>query len=71
MNVPLTRTEASVFGGGNKVTTWDYDNDYDTIPNENPTGLLSRIIEQGYTKDINNTTQAYEYVTIFTYNAKG
>jgi RHS repeat-associated protein len=71
MNVPLTRTEVSVLGGGNKVTIWDYDNDYDATANESPTRLLSRIVEQGYTKDINNTTQAYEYVTTFTYNAKG
>jgi RHS repeat-associated protein len=71
MSVPLTRTEASVFGSGNKVTIWDYDNDYDATANESPTRLLTRIVEQGYTKDINNTTQAYEYVTTFTYNAKG
>ena len=71
MNVPLTRTETSVLGGGNKVTIWDYDSDYDATANESPTRLLSRIVEQGYTKDINNTTQAFEYVTIFTYNAKG
>ncbi len=71
MNVPLTRTEASVLGGGNKVTIWDYDDDYDATANESPTLLLSRIVEQGHTKDINNTTQAYAYVTTFTYNAKG
>ncbi len=72
MNVPLTRTEPSVLGfGGNKVTIWDYDNDYDTTPNESPTRLLSRIIEQGYTADLNGTVISYEYITTFTYNAKG
>jgi len=72
MNVPLTRTEASVLQpGGTKATLWDYDDDYDPIPNQSPTRLLSRIVEQGYTKDAHGSTQPYEYVTIFTYNPKG
>jgi len=71
MNAPLTRTEPSVLGAGNKVTTWDYDNDYDSIPNENPTELVGRVVEQGFTKDESNNTIPYEYVTTLTYNAKG
>ena len=71
INVPLGRTEESVLGSGNKVTIWDYDNDYNTTPNENPTGLLSRIIEQGFTKDTGTNIIPYEYITIFTYNGKG
>ncbi|MBW2005045.1 MAG: RHS domain-containing protein [Deltaproteobacteria bacterium] len=71
MNVPLTRTEPSVLGSGNKETIWDYDNDYDTIPNENPTALVCRIIEKGFTKDASNTIVSYEYITTFTYNSKG
>ena len=47
------------------------DGDYDAIPNENPTNLISRIIEQGFTKDATEATVAYEYVTTLTYNAKG
>jgi hypothetical protein len=27
LNVPMSRTQASVLGGGNKVTTFDYDDD--------------------------------------------
>jgi len=72
MNVPLTRMESSVLqGDGNKVTVWDYDNDYDTVANESPTGLVSRLIEQGYTADLNGTVIPYEYVTTLTYNDKG
>ena len=71
MNVALTRSEASVLGSGDKLTIWDYDDDYDTIANENPTNLVSRIIEQGFTKDASGTTVPYEYITTLTYNAKG
>jgi RHS repeat-associated protein len=71
MNVPLTRSEASVLGSGSKETIWDYDDDYDPIPNEEPTNLLSRIIEKGFTKDASNTIVSYEYITSFTYNSKG
>lgn len=71
MNVPLTRTEASVLGAGNKVTTWDYDNDYDTTPNENPTKLVSRIVEQGFTKNISDQLVSYEYVTTIGYDDTG
>ncbi len=69
MNTPLTRTEAGVLGSGNKVTIWDYDDDYDAMPNEDPATLVSRIIEQGFTKDI--TVIPYEYITTITYNTKG
>ena len=71
INAPLTRTEASVLGAGNKVTTWDFDDDYDSTPNENPTRLIARLVEQGFTKDAAGATVPYEYVTTFTYNSKG
>jgi len=71
MNVPLTRTEAGVLSSGDKVIIWDYDDDYDTMPNEKPTALLSRVIEKGFTKDIAGAVVPYEYTTILTYNSKG
>jgi YD repeat-containing protein len=71
MNVPLTRTEPSVLGSGSKETIWDYDNDYNTTPNEAPTGLVSRIIEKGFTKDASNTIISYEHITTLNYNSKG
>lgn len=71
MNVRLSSTEASVLGGSNKVTIWDYDNDYDAAPNESPTRLLSRIVEQGFTKNLSGDVISYEYITTFTYNSKG
>ncbi|MGD2099606.1 MAG: hypothetical protein PVG35_18670, partial [Desulfobacterales bacterium] len=69
--MPLTRSEVSVLGAGSKVTIWDYDDDDDTTPNENPGRLLSRLVEQGFTRDSSGATVPYEYVTTFTYNAKG
>ena len=72
MNVPLSRTDVSVFQpGGTKVTIWDYDNDSDSEPNEAPTNLLSHIIERGYTLDAAGDIVPYEYTTSFTYNFKG
>jgi len=71
MNVPLSRAETSVLGSGNKVTIWDYDDDYDTTPNESPTRLLSRIVEQGFTQDSSETSVPFEYMTTFSYNSKG
>jgi RHS repeat-associated protein len=71
LNVPLTRSEVSVLGSGDKVTLWDYDNDYDAAPNENPTGLISRVIEQGFTWDAGGAVIPYEYITTVTYNSKG
>ncbi|MFC1533671.1 RHS repeat-associated core domain-containing protein [Thermodesulfobacteriota bacterium] len=71
MNAPLARKEPSVLGGGDKETIWDYDNDYDLVPNENPTSLVSRIIEKGFTRNAAGNVVAYEYITIFTYNSEG
>ncbi len=72
MNLPLSRTESSVLQpGGLKVTTWDYDNDYDETPNENPTGLLSQIIERGFTRDESGAFVPFDYVTKLQYNEKG
>jgi len=71
MNVTLNRTESSLLGSGSKVTIWDYDDDYNAGSNESPTGLLSRIIEQGFTKDDSGDVVPYEYITTFTYNGKG
>jgi len=71
MNVAITRIETSILGGGNKVTIWDYDNDYDATPNEEPTRLLSCIIEKGFTKNTSGGVIPYEYITTFTYNSKG
>jgi RHS repeat-associated protein len=71
INALLTRSEDSVLGNGDKATIWDYDNDYDAIPNEDPTGRISRIIEQGFTLDAAGAVIPYEYSTTLTYNAKG
>lgn len=71
MNGILTRTEASVMGSGNKETILDYDSEYNYTPNEDPTRLISRIIERGYTKDTSGDIIPYDYITMFTYNSKG
>jgi len=71
LNVPLTRTEASVLGSGSKETVFDYDDDGDAVPNESPTHLLYRVVEKGFTKNISGTIVPYEYITSFTHNGKG
>jgi YD repeat-containing protein len=74
MNVPLSRSEASVLAtdaSTSKVTIWDYDDDLNGIPNEKPTRFLHQIVEQGFTKDNSGADIPYEYVTTFTYNSRG
>lgn len=70
IDTKLSETEASVLGEGNKVTIWDYDNDGNDTPNENPTRLLYRKIKRGFTKDTSGATVPYEYITVYTYNSK-
>ena len=71
MNAVLSRTEPSVLGGGSKETIRDYDSDGDNDPNQDPTRLLYRLVEKGFTHDSLNTVVPYEYVTRFAYNSKG
>jgi YD repeat-containing protein len=51
MSAPLTITRSSVDGvtGHNHVTTYDYDNDYNSNYNQAPTNYLAQIVESGYT----------------------
>jgi len=67
----LSIIEASILGSGDKETVFDYDNDGDDIPNENPTLLMYRRIERGFTYDAAGTVLPYEHVTRYTYTAKG
>ncbi len=71
----LSRKEKSVLDDGQgdteyKETIWDYDDDYNDISNENPTKMIHRIIEKGYTYEKNNpgTIVPYEYITTYTYD---
>lgn len=67
----INRTETSVLGGGTKETIWDYDDDNNSVPNENPTRLIARIVEKGFTHDTSSAVVPYEYITLLTHNAKG
>ncbi|MDJ0667424.1 MAG: RHS repeat-associated core domain-containing protein, partial [Desulfobacterales bacterium] len=67
----LSRREASVIGNGDKETIFDYDNDGNDIPNENPGALLTRTIERGFMRDITGAVVTYEYITTMAYNTKG
>jgi RHS repeat-associated protein len=67
----LSIIEASILGPGNKETIFDYDDDGNDIPNENPTRRLRRTIERGYTYSEAGTIAAYTHITSFTYNDKG
>lgn len=71
MNVLLSRSETSVLGGGNKVTTWDYDGDGDTVSNEDPGSLVSRMLESGFTRDLAGALVSYDTITTYTYDDKG
>jgi RHS repeat-associated protein len=71
LNQPLRRTQTSVLGSGDKETIWDYDDDGNDTPNENPTSMVHRLIERGFTLDASGSTVPYEYITSMTYNAKG
>ncbi|MCK5611891.1 RHS domain-containing protein, partial [Candidatus Pacearchaeota archaeon] len=69
LNTPLRRFEASVVKpGGNKETIWDYDIDGDSNYNENPSLLLQRKIEKGFTKNLyDQTSVPFEYITNYDY----
>jgi len=71
MDAKLSRTEPSILGQGTKTTIWDYDDDGNDAPNENPTRLLYRKIEKGFTTDVSGAVFSYEYITSYTYNSKG
>jgi len=68
----MSMSEPSLLGSGlSKETTWDFDDDGNDLPNENPTLLAYRKIERGYTLDSNQAVAAYSLVTTYAYNGKG
>ncbi|RLB17393.1 MAG: hypothetical protein DRG82_06580, partial [Deltaproteobacteria bacterium] len=67
----LSQSEPSVLGAGDKITIWDYDDDGNDTPNENPTLLLHRKIERGFTRDIAANITPYEHITTYSYDNKG
>jgi len=71
MNTFIARTEASVLGAGDKITIYDYDDDGNDSPNDNPTNLISRKIEEGYTADSSGNIIPYEYITKYEHNNRG
>jgi RHS repeat-associated protein len=71
MDVKLSQSEPSVLDSGYKHTIWDYDDDGNNTPNENPTQLFYRKIDRGFTVDAVGAIIPYEYITIYTYNDKG
>lgn len=71
LDTKLSITEPSILGTGHKETIWDYDNDNNETPNENPTGYVSRKIERGATIDSTGAVLPYDLVTAYAYNPKG
>jgi len=71
MNRKLSQMQPSVIGQGYKQTIWDYDDDYNDLPNENPTRLLCRMIQRGFTRDMAGAVIPYEFITAYQYNVKG
>ncbi len=70
-NDHLSITEESVLGVGNKITIFDYDDDGNDIPNENPTRLMHRKIETGFTYDADGIVNSYEFITKYAYDTLG
>lgn len=67
----LSQAEPSVLGSGNKVVIYDYDDDGNDTPNENPGPLMIRMIERGFTYGTGGTMVPYETITAFQHNDKG
>ncbi len=79
LSTPLSMTQKSQADASNPdrshVSIWDYDDPDESgngsAPNEAPTARIYRYIEQGYTQDNAGAVIPFEYVTAYTYNAKG
>ncbi|MFZ0449299.1 MAG: DUF6531 domain-containing protein, partial [Desulfatiglandaceae bacterium] len=67
----LSQSEPSVLGAGDKVTIWDYDDDGNAVPNENPTQLPHRKIERGFTWDTSGNVISFEFISTFSYDGRG
>jgi len=67
----MSITEASILNGGNRETIFDYDDDENDTPNENPSTRMYRKIERGYTFNAVGALEPYEYITTYTYTPKG
>lgn len=70
LETKLRTTEPSLMGTGVKETIWDYDNDGNDTPNEDPTDNMSRKIERGMTVNSAGAVVQYDHVTAYTYNDK-
>jgi RHS repeat-associated protein len=71
LKAPLSMSEASLLGDGWREIVWDFDDDGNDVPNENPTNRVYAIIQRGYTLDIDEQVVPYEYRTSYTYTTKG
>jgi YD repeat-containing protein len=67
----ITMQSESLLASGNAETIWDYDDDGNDIPNENPTRLVYRLILKGYTKDATGAVIPFEHITLYDYNGHG
>jgi YD repeat-containing protein len=69
---PLTVAQASTITGAMEhVTTFDFDADGDTEPNESPTSRVSRRIETGKTLDASGQAIGFTHEVRYTYDAQG
>jgi len=67
----FTKTEESILGAGDKFTVWDYDDDGNNLPIQNPTRRVYRLSEHGFTKDADGKLVTYDRITAYTYNSRG
>lgn len=71
INVKIQETELSPAGEKRKVIIWDYDDDGNEIPNENPMGKPRRRMEWGLRPDGSGSMVPYESVTDYTFDEYG
>jgi YD repeat-containing protein len=71
INAKLSKTELSANGEIRNVVVWDYDEDENDIPNENPMVKVKRRFERGLREDESGKTVPYEQVMTFEYDKYG
>jgi len=71
IDAKLSETELTEDSEPKRVIVWDYDEDGNETPNENPMGKPTRRIEWGLHEDDTGNMVPYEQITRFTYDEYG
>lgn len=71
INAKLSTQELAEDGSVKSETIWDYDDDGNDVPNENPTGQLRRRIVRGFKENESGNKVPYEEIIDYTYTTLG